>query len=247
MPIKSLIGELPHIVADGNREAAAILDRLSSPNRITVQTNEVVLPAKASANIRLGKQARRLRSQKNGLSMATTCWPCRRCWRATRRPDFRRCAAKWTLSISTHLSTARSTTAPSSPSLVVTSTRNPPPSSSLPTPTLGRLATYHPDFLVATADKMYMIETKRQDKVKDRNVLQKRRAAVEWCEKTQRPACRQARWPRMGVCFDRRELLLWPVHEWCDLRGHLSPLPYQCSRSAGRIKVRLDVEKNLIL
>ena len=52
MPIKSLIGELPDIVRDGNREAAAILDRLSSANRITLQTNEVVLPAKASSNIR---------------------------------------------------------------------------------------------------------------------------------------------------------------------------------------------------
>ena len=52
MPIKSLINELPDIVRDGNREAAAILDRLSSANRITLQTNEVVLPAKASNNIR---------------------------------------------------------------------------------------------------------------------------------------------------------------------------------------------------
>lgn len=56
MPIKSLIGELPKIVSDGNREAAAILDRLSSANRITLQTNEVVLPAKASSNIRFGTQ-----------------------------------------------------------------------------------------------------------------------------------------------------------------------------------------------
>ena len=56
MPIKSLIGELPKIVQDGNREAAAILDRLSSNNRITLQTNEVVLPAKASGNIRFGKE-----------------------------------------------------------------------------------------------------------------------------------------------------------------------------------------------
>lgn len=54
MPTKSLITELPRIVADGNREAAAIIDRLSSPNRITLQTNEVVLPAKASSNIRFG-------------------------------------------------------------------------------------------------------------------------------------------------------------------------------------------------
>lgn len=47
----------------------------------------------------------------------------------------------------------------------------------------GLLATYHPDFLVATSDKVYMVETKGQDKVKDRNVQQKRRAAVEWCDK----------------------------------------------------------------
>jgi len=47
----------------------------------------------------------------------------------------------------------------------------------------GLLATYHPDFLVTTANKVYMIETKGQDKVKDHNVQQKRRAAVEWCNK----------------------------------------------------------------
>lgn len=52
MPMKSLISELPEIVRDGNREAAAILDRLSSANRITLQTNEVVMPAKASDAIR---------------------------------------------------------------------------------------------------------------------------------------------------------------------------------------------------
>lgn len=52
MPTKSPITELPRIVADGNREAVAILDRLSSPNRITLQTNEVVLPAKASSAMR---------------------------------------------------------------------------------------------------------------------------------------------------------------------------------------------------
>ena len=52
MPVKSLISELPEIVKDGNREAAAILDRLSSANRITLQTNEVVLPAKATSAIR---------------------------------------------------------------------------------------------------------------------------------------------------------------------------------------------------
>lgn len=52
MPQKSLISELPDIVRDGNREAATILDRLASNHRITLQTNEVVLPAKASSAMR---------------------------------------------------------------------------------------------------------------------------------------------------------------------------------------------------
>ena len=47
----------------------------------------------------------------------------------------------------------------------------------------GLLATYHPDFIVETNDKMYLVETKGADKVMDRNVQQKRRAATEWCEK----------------------------------------------------------------
>ncbi len=46
----------------------------------------------------------------------------------------------------------------------------------------GLVATYHPDFLVATAETMYMVETKGQGRTQDRNVEQKRRAAVEWCE-----------------------------------------------------------------
>ena len=51
---KTLISELPSIVADGNREAAAILDRLLSPNRIALQTNEMVLPAKARHELQFG-------------------------------------------------------------------------------------------------------------------------------------------------------------------------------------------------
>ena len=47
----------------------------------------------------------------------------------------------------------------------------------------GLLATYHPDFIVETNDKLYLVETKGADKVMDRNVQQKRRAATEWCEK----------------------------------------------------------------
>jgi len=43
----SLIEELPKIVAKGKKEAQRILDGLSKQNRITLQTNELVLPTKA--------------------------------------------------------------------------------------------------------------------------------------------------------------------------------------------------------
>ena len=43
---KSLIEELPHIVSEGRREAAQILERLSSGTQIGLQTNELVLPSK---------------------------------------------------------------------------------------------------------------------------------------------------------------------------------------------------------
>lgn len=47
----------------------------------------------------------------------------------------------------------------------------------------GLLASYHPDFMVQTAEGTYLVETKGQDRVHDRNVMCKRRAAVEWCAK----------------------------------------------------------------
>ena len=47
----------------------------------------------------------------------------------------------------------------------------------------GLMATYHPDFLAATASKVYLIETKGKDKVEDQNVKQKQKAAIEWTEK----------------------------------------------------------------
>lgn len=47
----------------------------------------------------------------------------------------------------------------------------------------GLMATYHPDFLVATAQKVYLIETKGDDKVDDANVRQKQIAATEWVQK----------------------------------------------------------------
>ena len=47
----------------------------------------------------------------------------------------------------------------------------------------GLMATYHPDFIVATAEKVYLIETKGDDKVDDVNVRQKQTATVEWIKK----------------------------------------------------------------
>ncbi len=47
----------------------------------------------------------------------------------------------------------------------------------------GLLASYHPDFIVRTPSKIYLIETKGDDKVADANVRQKQLAAVEWCKK----------------------------------------------------------------
>jgi adenine specific DNA methylase Mod len=43
---KSLIEELPRIVSEGRREAALIMERLSSGTQIGLQTNELVLPSK---------------------------------------------------------------------------------------------------------------------------------------------------------------------------------------------------------
>ena len=45
------------------------------------------------------------------------------------------------------------------------------------------MATYHPDFLVGTKEKIYLVETKGNDKINDRNVRQKQTAAVEWVRK----------------------------------------------------------------
>lgn len=44
----------------------------------------------------------------------------------------------------------------------------------------GMLATYHPDFIVKTKDKIYIIETKGNDKIDDKNVRLKQRATLQW-------------------------------------------------------------------
>jgi len=44
----SLIEELPKIVAEGKKEVERILERISSPHKLTLQTNEFVLPCKGT-------------------------------------------------------------------------------------------------------------------------------------------------------------------------------------------------------
>src|SRR3989344_4688414 len=48
---KSLSEELPKIVAEGRKEVEEILERLSSANKLGLQTNELVLPAKDTAGL----------------------------------------------------------------------------------------------------------------------------------------------------------------------------------------------------
>lgn len=50
---KSLIYELPKIVDDGKKEVEQILERLSGENKLGLQTNELVLPAKDTAQNRM--------------------------------------------------------------------------------------------------------------------------------------------------------------------------------------------------
>lgn len=51
----SLIEQLPKIVAEGKKEVERILERLSSPNKLTLQTNEFVIPAKDQAGLFRGQ------------------------------------------------------------------------------------------------------------------------------------------------------------------------------------------------
>ena len=52
---RSLIEELPKIVAEGRREVEEILERLSGANKLGLQTNELVLPAKDTAGLFKGE------------------------------------------------------------------------------------------------------------------------------------------------------------------------------------------------
>lgn len=52
---ESLIEQLPKIVAEGKKEVERIMERLESNNKITLQTNEYVLPIRKEANLFKGR------------------------------------------------------------------------------------------------------------------------------------------------------------------------------------------------
>ncbi len=51
---KSLIELLPEIIREGRREVTRLLEKLESPHRLTLQTNEYVLPPKARSGLFAG-------------------------------------------------------------------------------------------------------------------------------------------------------------------------------------------------
>src|SRR5665647_3535679 len=63
---KSLLEQLPSIVAAGKRQAAQILEQLEGRNRVTLQTRELVIPSKDTVATDLFTQA----SRAEGLSPA---------------------------------------------------------------------------------------------------------------------------------------------------------------------------------
>ena len=50
----------------------------------------------------------------------------------------------------------------------------------------GLLASYHPDFIVKTAEAITIVETKGDDKANDANVRRKQLAILDWCKKINR-------------------------------------------------------------
>ena len=45
------------------------------------------------------------------------------------------------------------------------------------------MSVYHPDFLVATNEKVYLVETKGNDKINDKNVRLKQKATLQWLKR----------------------------------------------------------------
>ena len=99
---KSLLEQLPDIVANGRKQAEKILESLETRQRVRLQTREVVLPARDSAaqDWVTGQQRAERRAAAQGdsgdgwmnrLIYGDNLWPWPRCWRMKTRPT---CAAR---------------------------------------------------------------------------------------------------------------------------------------------------------
>src|SRR4051794_4521868 len=62
--MKSLLEQLPTILADGKREAERVMERAESNYRLGLQTRELVLPSKDSDSKDMLRQARDLDNHK---------------------------------------------------------------------------------------------------------------------------------------------------------------------------------------
>ena len=75
---KSLLEQLPEIVANGRKQAERILESLESRQRVRLQTREVVLPAKDSAAQDWVTQQQRSAQQEVFAPGQGAYWPARR-------------------------------------------------------------------------------------------------------------------------------------------------------------------------
>ena len=84
----------------------------------------------------------------------------------------------------------------------------------------GLPAFYSPDFLVRTADAVYLAETKAQDQTQHPNVLRKRKAALAWCERINALSATQRQSPPWHYVL----LGQGAVEEWQAKGAHLADL-----------------------
>lgn len=84
----------------------------------------------------------------------------------------------------------------------------------------GIAAHYHPDFLVRTADAVYLAETKAQGQLDHPNVQRKLKAAVAWCERINALAPEQRDGRTWYYALVGEDLF----HDWRTKSAHLSEL-----------------------
>lgn len=84
----------------------------------------------------------------------------------------------------------------------------------------GLPAFYSPDFLVRTADAIYLVETKAQQQVMHPNVQRKLKAAMGWCERINTLPGEH----RQGLPWHYVLLAEDAVHEWQRKGAHLAEL-----------------------